>query len=49
MVEANYPGLNPNLKGAAALSVFAHVEDLIGKGAITCEGAPSLESTYRLA
>lgn len=49
MVAANYPGLNPNLVGAAGLSVFAHIEDLIGKGAIRTDGDATLDSLYELA
>jgi glyoxylase-like metal-dependent hydrolase (beta-lactamase superfamily II) len=49
MVAVNYPALNPALTGAAALSVFAHVEDLVGRGLVTTtEGDPTLESLYRL-
>jgi glyoxylase-like metal-dependent hydrolase (beta-lactamase superfamily II) len=49
MVQANYPGLNPALLGAAALSVFAHVEDLIGRGMVVSEGPANLESLFALA
>jgi glyoxylase-like metal-dependent hydrolase (beta-lactamase superfamily II) len=47
LVEKLYDGLAPGLKGAAALSVFAHIEDLCAKGLVACEGAPSLDATYR--
>ncbi len=46
IVEKNYVGLAPNLKGAAALSTLAHLEDLLARGlARRGEGAP-LEAVY---
>ncbi|KAF0230423.1 MAG: beta-lactamase domain-containing [Beijerinckiaceae bacterium] len=48
MVAANYPGLNPALVGAAGLSVFAHIEDLIGRGVVNTEGDATLESQFVL-
>jgi glyoxylase-like metal-dependent hydrolase (beta-lactamase superfamily II) len=46
IVEKNYVGLAPKLKGAAALSTLAHLEDLLGRGlAKRGEGAP-LEAVY---
>lgn len=49
MVERLYVGLNPNLKRAAGRSVLAHLIDLIGRGAVFCEGTPTVGATYRLA
>jgi glyoxylase-like metal-dependent hydrolase (beta-lactamase superfamily II) len=49
LVAANYPGLDPRLTGAAALSVFAHIEDLQERGAIGADGEASLSALYRLA
>ena len=49
IVAAAYPGLDPRLRGAAALSVFAHVEDLIGRGLAFCDGPPRLDAVYRPA
>ena len=46
IVAAIYQGLDPRLKGAAALSVFAHLEDLVGRGLARSEGAPTLDGTY---
>jgi glyoxylase-like metal-dependent hydrolase (beta-lactamase superfamily II) len=46
IVEAIYQGLNPALRGAAALSVFAHLEDLVERGVVLCDGPARLESTY---
>lgn len=48
MVAANYPGLDARLVGAAGLSVFAHVEDLIGRGVIATEGDATLDSLFAL-
>jgi glyoxylase-like metal-dependent hydrolase (beta-lactamase superfamily II) len=49
IVAAIYQGLKPALVGAAGLSVFAHLEDLVARGLVTTEGMPSLDGEYRLA
>jgi len=49
IVKAIYIGLDPRLAGAAALSVLAHLEDLVARGAVATDGPPSIEGTYRLA
>ncbi len=49
IVAAIYQGLKPALVGAAGLSVFAHLEDLVAKGQVRTDGAPSLDGEYRLA
>ena len=49
IVELNYSGLDPRLKGAAALSTFAHVEDLVARGLVASDGALTLEAIYRRA
>jgi glyoxylase-like metal-dependent hydrolase (beta-lactamase superfamily II) len=49
LVAAIYQGLKPALVGAAGLSVFAHLEDLVARGVVTTDGPPTLESEYRLA
>ena len=41
-----YTGLEPRLRGAAALSVFAHLEDLVAQGVARTDGAATLQSTY---
>lgn len=46
IVAAIYAGLDPRLKGAAALSVYAHLEDLVAKGKVECNGPPLLSSSY---
>jgi glyoxylase-like metal-dependent hydrolase (beta-lactamase superfamily II) len=48
IVTAIYEGLDPRLKGAAGLSVFAHLEDLVGRGLVTTDGAPSLTGEFRV-
>jgi glyoxylase-like metal-dependent hydrolase (beta-lactamase superfamily II) len=49
IVAAIYQGLDPRLRGAAALSVFAHLEDLVGRGLAASEGAPRLDGAYAAA
>lgn len=49
MVGAIYPGLPPALHGGAALSIFAHLEDLMARGIVLADGAPVLAGSYRLA
>jgi glyoxylase-like metal-dependent hydrolase (beta-lactamase superfamily II) len=46
IVGAIYQGLNPALTGAAALSVFAHLEDLVERGIIVSDGPPRLDGRY---
>jgi len=49
LVRAIYIGIDPRLVGAAGLSVFAHLEDMVARGTVACEGEPSLSASYRLA
>jgi glyoxylase-like metal-dependent hydrolase (beta-lactamase superfamily II) len=49
MVAAIYQELKPALVGAAGLSVFAHLEDLVARGIVIADGPPSLTGEYRLA
>ena len=49
IVRAVYIGLDPRLAGAAALSVLAHLEELVARGAVITEGSPSIAGRYRLA
>ena len=49
LVAALYSGLDPMLQPAAALSVFAHLEDLVERGRIATDGPPALDSEYRPA
>lgn len=48
MVKVIYASTDPRLHGAAALSVLAHIEDLIEHGRIETDGPPSLFGEYRL-
>ncbi|WP_170961540.1 MBL fold metallo-hydrolase [Rhizobium sophoriradicis] len=48
MVKAIYRDTDPKLHGAAALSVLAHIEDLVERGEIAADGPPSLAAAYRL-
>jgi len=47
IVKVIYKDTNPKLHGAAGLSVFAHVEDLVERKLIECDGPPALNSEYR--
>lgn len=49
LVSKMYEGLAPALRGAAGLSVFAHLEDLVARGAVLTDGPPMLESRYAFA
>ena len=49
MVAAIYRDTDPRLHGAAALSVLAHIEDLVERGEIATEGPPSLAGIYEIA
>jgi glyoxylase-like metal-dependent hydrolase (beta-lactamase superfamily II) len=46
MVERIYGGLDARLKGAAALSVLAHLEDLVARGVVRADGPLSLAAHY---
>jgi glyoxylase-like metal-dependent hydrolase (beta-lactamase superfamily II) len=49
IVERVYVGLDPRLKGAAALSVLAHLSELIRNGRVITEGEISLSGRFRLS
>jgi hydroxyacylglutathione hydrolase len=49
MVAAIYADTDPGLHAAAALSVLAHLEDLVVRRRVASDGPPRLEATYRLA
>ncbi|MDQ0455168.1 MBL fold metallo-hydrolase [Rhizobium paknamense] len=46
MVQSMYRGLEPGLLKPAALSVFAHLEDLVRKGEVVADGPACLDSSY---
>ena len=49
IVAVIYRDTDPRLHGAAGLSVYAHIEDLVEQGRIRCDGPPSLNSSYEPA
>ncbi len=49
MVKVIYASTDPRLHGAAALSVLAHLEDLVERGQVETDGHPALMGHYRLA
>ncbi|MBY5549632.1 MBL fold metallo-hydrolase [Rhizobium leguminosarum] len=49
MVKVIYRDTDPKLHGAAALSVLAHIEDLVERGMIAADEPPSLAALYRPA
>lgn len=49
IVAALYSGIAPALIGAARLSVFAHLEDLVTRGLARTDGPPQLDGEYRPA
>ncbi len=48
LVRAMYAGLDPRLRAAAGRSVLAHLIHLVGAGRVVCDGAPGIDSSYRL-
>jgi glyoxylase-like metal-dependent hydrolase (beta-lactamase superfamily II) len=48
IVRAIYIGLDPRLIKAAGMSVLAHLEDLVTRGVVVTDGAPSIAGSYRL-
>ncbi|MCY0150563.1 MBL fold metallo-hydrolase [Hoeflea sp. G2-23] len=48
MVKAIYRDTDPRLHGAAALSVLAHLEDLVGRGEVITDGPPSITGEFRI-
>ncbi len=46
MVAAIYRDTDPRLHGAAGLSVFAHLEDLVSRGLVRTDGDPMPDSLY---
>jgi len=49
IVRAVYIGLDPRLTKAAGFSVLAHMEDLVARGLVATDGAPSINGVFRLA
>jgi len=49
LVESIYANLDPRLIKAAGLSVLAHLEELVARGAVATDGSASIVGRYRLA
>jgi glyoxylase-like metal-dependent hydrolase (beta-lactamase superfamily II) len=49
LVAGIYIGLDPRLVKAAGMSVLAHLEELVARGAVATEGPASIAGRYRLA
>ena len=49
IVGSIYANLDPRLVKAAGMSVLAHLEDLVARGAVATNGPPSIAGRYRLA
>lgn len=48
MVRRVYPGLDEKLLGAAAFSIFAHLEALMADGRVTSDGPATRDAVYHL-
>jgi glyoxylase-like metal-dependent hydrolase (beta-lactamase superfamily II) len=48
LVQGIYANLDPRLVKAAGMSVLAHLEDLVARGAVQTNGPPSIGGRYRL-
>ena len=48
MVRRMYKHLPEQMHGAAARSVFAHLEHMVETGRVACDGKPGAESLYLL-
>ncbi len=46
MVKAIYRDTDPRLHGAAALSVLAHLEDMVARGLVKTDGNPAIDGIY---
>lgn len=49
IVAVVYPGLDPRLTAGASLSVLAHLEDLVARGRVVCDGPPGIAAGFRLS
>ena len=48
IVRQIYSEVSPNLHPAAGMSVLAHMEHLVEQGKVVTDGAPAINSAYRL-
>lgn len=49
LVRAIYIGIDRRLVGGAALSVLAHLEDLVARGLVATDAVPAIDGRFRLA
>ncbi len=49
MVRRLYRDIDPKLHGAAGRSVLAHLLELVERGAVACDGGPSIATRFRVA
>lgn len=49
IVQRLYNDISPSLKGAAALSVYAHIENLLDSGKVRTDDIPHLNAHFRVA
>jgi glyoxylase-like metal-dependent hydrolase (beta-lactamase superfamily II) len=49
LVQAIYIGLDPRLQKAAAMTMLAHLENLVERKVVATDSPPSLTGIYRLA
>jgi glyoxylase-like metal-dependent hydrolase (beta-lactamase superfamily II) len=47
LVAELYRGIDPRLAGAAGLSVFAHLEEMVARGEAATDGPPRLDGMFR--
>ena len=48
IVEVMYADVDKKLHPAAALSVLAHMQDLVARKRVSCSGTPALDSKFTL-
>jgi hypothetical protein len=48
MVASIYRDTDPRLHKAAALSLLAHLEDLVARGVVETENAPAIDGEYEI-
>ncbi len=49
MVKVVYAAVDKRLHPAAALSMLAHLQDLVERGVVSSDGAPTLDTKFKLA
>ncbi len=46
IVRSIYRDVDPRLHGAAGLSVLAHLEELVARGSVACDGVPGIDGVF---